>query len=96
MALLHLEWRVPVPFVSLGVGSFARTPRTLTVAPYVALGWVAAPVAGTPWAATPGTRITVGLGFEWLGVFRWDVGFGTATHRVGLAFDVTRDFWGIL
>jgi hypothetical protein len=96
MALLHLEWRVPVPFVSLGVGSFARTPRTLTVAPYVALGWVAAPMAGTPWAATPGTRITVGLGFEWLGVFRWDVGFGTATHRVGLAFDVTRDFWGIL
>src|SRR5438046_2077511 len=39
MALLHLEWRVPVPFVSLGVGPYARTPRTLTVAPYVAPGW---------------------------------------------------------
>src|SRR5690348_9115746 len=36
MALLHLEWRVPVPFVSIGVGPYARTPRTLTVAPYVA------------------------------------------------------------
>src|SRR6266545_2894858 len=58
MTLLHLEWRVPVPSVSLGVGSYARTPRTLTVAPYIALGWAAAPV--------------------------------------GIAFDVTRDFWGIL
>jgi len=95
-ALLHLECRVPVPFVSLGVGSYARTPRVLTVAPYVALGWAAGPVPGAPWTATPGTRITVGLAFEWLGVFRWDMGFGTATHRVGLAFDVTRDFWGIL
>src|SRR6059036_1742025 len=51
MALLHLEWRVPVPFVSLGVGPYARTPRTLTVAPYVAFGWAAGPVAGTPWTA---------------------------------------------
>jgi len=96
MALLHLEWRVPVPFVAVGVGSYARAPRTLTVAPYVALGWTGRPVAGTPWAATPDTRVTLGLGFEWLGVFRWDVGFATAARRVGLAFDVARDFWGIL
>jgi len=96
MVLLHLEWRVPVPFVSLGVGPYARTPRTITVAPYVALGWAAAPVTSTPWAATPGTRITLGLAFEWLGVFRWEAGYGTATHRLGFAFDVTRDFWGIL
>src|SRR2546422_2947255 len=45
MALLHAEWRVPVPFVSLGVGPYARTPRTLTVAPYVAMGWADHPVA---------------------------------------------------
>ena len=96
MGLLHLEWRVPVPFLSIAVGSYARTPRTLTLAPYVALGWAARPVPGTPWAATPDTRVTIGLGWEWLGVFRWEVGFGTATHRLGVAFDVTRDFWGIL
>src|SRR5437773_1447832 len=29
MALLHLEGRVPVPFLSLGVGPYARTPRTI-------------------------------------------------------------------
>src|SRR5260370_1285547 len=58
LALLHLEWRVPVPFVSIGVGPYARTPRTLTIAPYVALGSPGPPVVGTPWAATPGLRTT--------------------------------------
>ena len=96
MALVHLEWRVPVPFVAIGVGPYARTPRTLTLAPFVALGSAGRPVAGTPGVATPGTRTTVGLGLEWLGVFRCDVGFGTATHRLAVALDVTRDFWGIL
>src|SRR5256886_4835169 len=91
VGLLHLEWRVPVPFLSLGVGPYARTPRTLTVAPYVAFGWAAAPVAGTPWMATPGARITIGLAFGWLGGVRWDAGYGTSTHRLGIAFDVTRD-----
>ncbi len=96
MALVHLEWRVPVPFVAIAVGPYARTPRTLTLTPFVAVGATGRPVASTPWAATPGTRATVGLGLEWLGVFRCDVGFGTATHRLALAFDVARDFWGIL
>ncbi len=96
VALLHVEWRMPVPFVSLGVGPYARTPRTLTLAPYVAAGWADRPVAGTPWTATPGTRVTLGLGVEWLGVFRFEAGLGMETHRVGLAFDVARDFWPIL
>jgi hypothetical protein len=96
MALVHFEWRVPVPFIALGVGPYARTPRTLTLAPFVAIGSTGRPVAGTPWSATPGPRATVGLGFEWLGVFRVDMGFGTATQRLAVAFDVARDFWGIL
>src|SRR2546430_12539690 len=96
MGLVHVEWRVPAPFPALGVGPYARTPRTVTLAPYVAVGWAEYPVAGTPWMPTAGARITLGLGVEWLGVFRCDAGFGTATHRMGIAFDVSRDFWGIL
>ncbi len=96
MALAHLEWRVPVPFISLRLGPYTRTPRQLTVAPYVAAGWADRPVPGTPWAATPGTRVTLGLGLEWLGVFRFEAGLGAESRRVGLALDVTRDFWGIL
>ncbi len=96
MALAHLEWRVPVPFVSLRLGPYTRTPRQLTVAPYVAAGWADRPVPGTPWVATPGTRVTLGLGLEWLGVFRLEAGVGAESRRVGFALDVTRDFWGIL
>src|SRR5438094_520295 len=96
MGLVHVEWRVPMPFPSLGVGPYARTPRTVTLAPFVAMGWADRPVPGTPWLATDGARTTLGLGVEWLGVFRCEAGFGTATHRMGIAFDVSRDFWGIL
>jgi hypothetical protein len=95
-ALLHLEWRVPVPFVAVGAGPYARTPRTITLAPYAAVGWAGGAVAGTPWVAAPGARITLGLGVEWLGVFRWEAGWGAESHRVGFAFDVTRDFWAVL
>lgn len=96
LGLLHVEWRVPVPFLSLGVGGYARTPRTLIVAPYVASGWAARAVPNTPWVAAPGTRVTLGLALEWLGVFRCEGGVGAQTHRLGLAFDVMRDFWSIL
>ncbi|HVH10733.1 MAG TPA: hypothetical protein VM736_13145 [Gemmatimonadales bacterium] len=96
MALVHVEWRVPVPFASLAVGPYARTPRLVTLAPFVAVGWVDRPVAATQWSATPGARATLGLGLEWLGVFRCEVGLGLETHRAGLALDVARDFWAIL
>jgi len=97
-ALMHLEWRAPVPFVRMAAGAYARTPGTITLAPYVAAGWSDRPVPGTPWQATPGgkTRVTLGVGVEWLGVFRLDAGYGVQSRRVRLAFDVARDFWDIL
>ncbi len=95
-ALVHLEWRAPVPFVRMAAGP-ARTPGTITLAPYAAAGWTSRPIPGTPWRATPqGARVTLGLGAEWLGVFRLDVGYGLESRRARLAFDVTRDFWDIL
>jgi hypothetical protein len=96
MLLGHLEWRVPVPFGSVGLGRWARLPRQLTVAPYLAVGWAGRPVAGGPWAATPRPRATLGLGLEWLGLFRFEAGVSTTTGRAGFVFDVTRDLWGIL
>jgi len=95
-ALLHVEWRTPVPFVRMAAGPYARTPGTITLAPFVAAGWSDRPIAGTPWSATPGARITLGVGAEWLGVFRLDVGYGLESRRLRAAFDVTRDFWDIL
>jgi hypothetical protein len=94
-ALVHIEWRTPVPFIRLSAGP-ARTPGTITLAPYAAWGWTAEPIAFTPWPATPGTRVTLGLGAEWLGLLRLEVGYGVQTRQFHVAFDVTRDFWDIL
>jgi len=94
-ALLHIEWRTPVPFIRLSAGP-ARTPGTITLAPYAAWGWTAKPIALTPWRATPGTRVTLGLGAEWLGLFRLEAGYGVQTRQFHAAFDVARDFWDIL
>jgi len=33
---------------------------------------------------------------EWLGLVRFDVGYGVQSRRVRFAFDVTRDFWDVL
>ena len=95
-ALVHIEWRAPVPFVRMAAGPYARTPGTITLAPYAAAGWSDRPVPGTPWLATPGARVTLGLGLEWLGVFRLDAGYGLESRRARFAFDVARDFWDIL
>ena len=95
LALAHFEWRVPAPFPSLALGP-ARTPGTIMLAPYVAAGWTERPVVGAPWRATPGVRVTVGVGMEWLGVFRVEAGYGVQGGRAHVTFDVTRDFWSVL
>jgi hypothetical protein len=68
----------------------------LTLAPYMALGWSERPISATPWQATDGARVTLGLGAEWLGVFRLEGGYGMQSRQVHVTFDVTRDFWDIL
>jgi hypothetical protein len=93
--LAHVEWRLPVPFPSVAFGA-ARTPGRITLAPYVAAGRADRPVAGAPWPATPGVRTTAGVGVEWLGVFRFEAGYGIQSRHLHVAFDVTRDFWSVL
>jgi hypothetical protein len=95
-ALLHAEWRLSVPFVRIGAGPYVRTPGRITVAPFAAAGWAGGPVAGTPWLATPGARVTIGTAFEWLGALRIEAGYGVQSRRARFAFDLTRDFWSIL
>ena len=95
-ALGHLEWRLPLRGLSFGIGPVARVPASITVAPYAAAGRVSGAIGGTPWVATPDTRVTLGVGLELFGVLRFDAGVGLERRRVGLAFDLTRDFWDIL
>src|SRR3989441_6269168 len=55
LALVHVEWRTPVPFLRLAAGP-ARTPGTITLAPYAAAGWTDDMTPLTPWRVTPGPR----------------------------------------
>jgi len=84
-----------VPFLRLGIGP-AHTPGSLTLAPYAAAGWTDQTIDLTPWQHTPQTRVTLGLGAEWLGVFRIEAGYGLQSRHLHVTFDVTRDFWDIL
>lgn len=95
-ALLHAEWRVPLPAFTLGIGSLARVPTTVTAAPFVAAGWTEGPPAGTPWQATGDPRISTGVALELLGVIRLELGMGVQSRRAQVSFDLSRDFWPIL
>lgn len=95
-ALGHVEWRVPIHGLTLGMGAFARVPTSLTIAPFVAAGWTNYPVAGGPWIRTGDPRVTAGIAVEWLGLIRVEMGYGVQRNRVSVLFDVTRDFWPIL
>ena len=86
---------VRVPEIPLG--SLAGTGRTATAVPFVAAGWAGGFVAGAPGGPSDGVRPVVGLGIEWpLDLLRLDVGVSPRTGRIGVAIDISRDFWDIL
>jgi hypothetical protein len=95
-AAVQLEWRVPATIPALPLGPYARSPGGLTVVPFVAAGWAGGAVAAVPWRPVSGTRVTLGLGAEWLGLLRFEAGYGVQSRRVRFAFDVTRDLWDVL
>ncbi|MEK6768526.1 MAG: hypothetical protein AABY85_05985, partial [Gemmatimonadota bacterium] len=92
-----VEWQLPVNIPEIPLGSFAGTGRTLTVAPFLALGWVDGRVPGFPGTPSRGVEPSLGLGFGWLhDLVRVDVGYGVRSGRFAGALDVSRDFWDIL
>ena len=79
------------------LGSFASTGRRLTLAPFLAAGWVDRPLAGLPWGNSDGIRPVAGLAVEWfMRLIRLEAGVGLRDGRVGVSVDVNRDWWGIL
>jgi hypothetical protein len=71
-------------------------PSRLTVAPFVAAGWSDVPPANVPWTATGDPRVSVGVALEWLGLIRFDFGYGLGGGEFTVLFDLSRDFWPIL
>lgn len=96
-AWLSADFRVPVRVPEIPLGSLAGTGRTATLVPFVAAGWAGGRVAGALAAPSDGVRPVLGLGVEWpLNLLRLDIGMSPRTGRIGVAIDVSRDFWDIL
>ena len=91
------EWRFPVPFPSISLGSYGRSPATLTLAPYAHVVYVAR-TGESPRTAGGGWFPAFGAGaIGFFDLVRLDVARGTGRGgRWLFSIDVTRDFWRIL
>jgi hypothetical protein len=91
----RLEWRSRVPFPSLSLGPYGRSPASATLAPYVHAVYVARPATFQP--RRLGWYPSLGLGaFAFFDLLRFDVARGLRDGRWTFSVDVTRDFWRIL
>jgi hypothetical protein len=101
----RLEIQFPVPFVSIPLGRYGKTPASITLAPFASAAWVDRTVGardpGTTLVPFPASRRgwhpSVGLGaLTIFDLLRFDVARGLRDGRWTFSVDVSRDFWSIL
>ena len=83
----RLELRFPVPFLSMSLGRFGRSPATMTLAPFVNAA------ASHLDAVYPSAGLGALLFFDLL---RVDVSRGLRDGRWSFYLDVNRAFWPVL
>jgi hypothetical protein len=96
----RVEWQLPIPFPSVNLGRFGRTPslarlavvgNAVYVTPALSTG---APAAGS---TVRGAYPSAGLGLlTFFDLLRFDVARGLRDGRWTFSVDVSRDLWGIL
>ncbi len=91
----RVEWRIPMPFVSIPLGRYGSTPTVATLAPFTHLVYTSGPPPFT--AARSGLYPSVGLGLEILfDLLRIQVARGLRGGRWTFSADVTHQLWSIL
>jgi hypothetical protein len=91
----RLEWRTPVPFPSISLGRYGRSPARATLAPFAHTVYVARPSAVRP--GRGGWSPSVGAGaYVFFDLLRLDAARGLRDGRWTFSVDVTRDFWRVL
>jgi hypothetical protein len=93
-----VEWRFPVPFPSVPLGTMVSTGDRIFLAPFVGFGGAGGTLTrDVPWAASDGVTGVVGLGVEWFhNLFRTDLAVSLREPRIGFTIDVNRALWSIL
>jgi hypothetical protein len=93
----HLEYRLPVPFPAIPLGTFATTGRTIIVAPFAAIGSTGGAVADTPWHPSRELRPVTGVALElFQRLLRVEGGVSLITGKFELTVDLAREWWEIL
>ncbi len=88
----RVEWRVPVPFVSIPLLGYGRSPERATVAPYAHLVCV-----GDRDVGESGCFPSLGLGFSAIfDLIRFDVAYGFREGGWKFGVDAGRVIWGVL
>ena len=97
MAVGQLEWQLPIPVPAIPLGDFASTGHQATLAPFVQGGWAGDGVQGMPWRPTAEARFSAGIALElFYHLVRIEAGRAFRTGKVGVTFDVSRTWWGVL
>ncbi len=91
----RLELQLPVPFVSIPLGRYGRSPASATLAPFVQGAYIGRSASFTD--RRDGLYPSAGLGLEvFFNLIRFDVARGMRDGRWTFSVDVARSFWGIL
>lgn len=94
-ATQHAEWHLPVPFPSIGLGRYGRTPPTATLAPFAHVAYVRnpAPFAAPRSGFYPSVGVAAQLFYDLL---RIQTARGLRDGRWTFSIDLNQFFWGIL
>jgi hypothetical protein len=89
---------MPVPFFSIPLGRYGKTPSTITLAPFVNALWTDRVYnLGLARAQRGGFHPSVGIGaLSLFDLMRMDVARGLRDGRWTFSVDVSRDLWRIL
>jgi hypothetical protein len=91
----RVEWRAPLPFPSVPLGSFGRTPASFTLAPYAHVVYVDRTAPFAPPAQGWYASLGIGASF-FFDLVRIDVARGLRDGNWYFGIDLAHDLWSIL
>jgi hypothetical protein len=91
----HVEWRLPLPFFSVPLGEFGRTPAAFTLAPFAHVLYVDHTASFAPPAQGWYPSVGVGANF-FFDLLRVDVARGLRGGGWTFSVDLEHDLWSIL